>query len=317
MDSQAESLWPDLLVGNWKDTYDTLHMWTQIVGKIRLKLEPYVNHWWEVTLYVTPRGLTTGPIPYRNRSFDLNFDFLNHTFAIGTSEGQIRTMKLRPRAVADFYEELMEILESFAIQVVIDPIPSEVPNPIACHEDYIHASYDRVAVEKFWKNLSQADRVMKKFRGGFLGKCSPVQFYWGSFDLSCTRFSGRRAPERPEADHITRLAYSHEVISCGFWPGGGNIEAPAFYAYAAPEPQGYAGGAVRPASAFYNSPTKNFILMVDKVRKSENPDQMILEFFQSTYNLGADLGKWDREALERKSFLYKDAGAEAPETRAA
>jgi hypothetical protein len=311
------NLWPELPLESWRATHDTLHMWTQIVGKIRLKLAPYINHWWEVVLYVNPRGLTTGPIPYESASFDLSFDFLDHVLVVSTSRGETRKMELAPRSVADFYKELMGILSSLGIKVVIDPMPSEVPNPIACHEDYVHASYDRRAVKNFFKNLSQADRMLQKFRGGFIGKCSPVQFYWGSFDLAVTRFSGRRAPERPGVDHITKLAYSHEVISCGFWPGSANIESPAFYAYASPEPKGYAEGVVRPASAFYNPPTKNFILMADEVRKSRDPDQMILDFLQSTYDLGADLGNWDRRALERKSFLSPAAGTVASETRAA
>jgi hypothetical protein len=287
----------------WKESFDTLHMWTQIVGKVRLKLTPYINHWWEVVLYVTPRGLTTGPIYYDKISFEISFDFVGHQLSIETSDGRSRKILLEPRTVANFYQELMESLASLGIEVQIDPTPSEVSNPIAFQDDDVHRSYDRVSVESFWKLLLQADRVLKKFRSGFIGKSSPVQFYWGSFDLAVTRFSGQRAPERPGADHVTRLAYSHEVLSCGFWPGGGNIEGPAFYAYAAPEPQGYSEGRVLPPAAFYNPPSKNFILMVDEVRTAEDPDQMILDFLQSTYDLGADLGKWDRQALERRSFL--------------
>lgn len=301
--SETQASWPELPLKSWKDTYETLHMWAQIVGKIRLKLTPFINHWWEVVFYVTPRGLTTGPIPDESRSFEISFDFVYHELSIDTSEGQNQKIKLESRSVASFYQELMARLRSLGIHVQIDPMPKEVPNPIAFQEDDVHRSYNADPVDDFWQLLSQADRVMKKFRGGFLGKASPVQFYWGSFDLAVTRFSGRRAPERPEADHITKLAYSHEVISCGFWPGSGNIEGPAFYAYAAPEPQGFAEGIVRPACAFYNTPTKNFILMIDQVRKAQDPDQMVLDFFQSTYDLGADLGKWDRKALERKSFL--------------
>jgi len=300
--------WPELPLNRWKDTFDTLHMWFQIVGKIRLKLTPYINHWWEVVLYVVPRGLTTGPIYFEQISFEISFDFVDHKLLIETSDERSRKISLEPRTVANFYQELMESLASLGIDVQIDPMPREVPNPIAFQEDDVHHSYERVSVEYFWKLLFRADRVMKKFRSGFIGKNSPVQFYWGSFDLAVTRFSGRLAPERPEADHITRLAYSHEVLSCGFWPGGGNIDGPAFYAYAAPEPQGYGEGIVRPPTAFYNPPTKNFILMVDEVRRAEDPDQMILDFLQSTYDLGADLNKWDRQALERKSFLSEDAG---------
>lgn len=297
--------WPALPVSEWKETYETLHMWAQITGKIRLKLAPYVNHWWEVVLYVTPRGLTTGVIPYLEGSFDLTFDFVDHHFFIRTSDGQVRGVPLRPKAVADFYCEVMSHLNDLGIEVAIDPIPSEVPSPIAFHEDFVHASYDRKSVERFWKLLLQAERVFEKFRGGFIGKCSPVHFFWGSFDLAVSRFSGRRAPERPGVDHITKLAYSHEVISCGFWPGGGNIDAAAFYAYAAPEPFGFAEGRVLPASAFYNPPSKNFILMVDDIRHTENPDQMVLDFLQSTYDLGANLAKWNRQELERRSFISR------------
>jgi hypothetical protein len=303
--------WPELPLARWKQTCDTLHMWTQIVGKIRLKSTPYINHWWEVVLYVTSRGLTTSPMPYVDGSFEIDFDFLDHSLLIETSAGESRTMALEPRSVANFYQELMAHLGSLGIDIQIDPMPVEVPNPIAFPEDDVHKSYDQDAVERFFKNLSHADRVLKKFRSGFIGKCSPVHFYWGSFDLAVTRFSGRRAPERPEADHATRLAYSHEVLSCGFWPGGGNIDGPAFYAYAAPEPQGYGDGMIqrkiRPPSAFYSAALKNFILMVDEVRRAEDPDQMILDFLQSTYDLGADLGKWDRQALERKTFLSEEA----------
>ena len=295
--------WPDLPVTNWKDTYETLHMWTQIAGKIRLKLAPYVNHWWEVALYVTPRGLTTGPIPYHEKSFDLTFDFLDHHFLLCTSDGQTRTILLRPKAVAEIYGELMNHLEDLGIEVVIDPIPSEVANPIACHEDFVHASYDRKSVEQFWSLLSQAERVLQKFRSGFIGKCSPVHFFWGSFDLAVTRFSGG-APERPGVDHITKLAYSHEVISCGFWLGSGNIDAPAFYAYAAPEPLGFAEDQCF-RTAFYNPPSKEFILMVDDIRYTENPDQMILDFLQSTYDLGANLAKWIRPDLEQGLFYRR------------
>ena len=291
--------WPALPLAGWQDTYATLHMWTQMVGKVRLALAPRVNHSWEVTLYVNARGLTTSPIPYARGIFEIEFDFLHHDLVIQTSGGSSKTIPLAPRPVADFYQEFMAALETLSIHVKIWPMPVEVPNPIAFDKDFIHASYDRDAVTRFWHALISVDTIFKEFRGRFIGKDSPVHFFWGSFDLAVTRFSGRRAPEREGADAVTREAYSHEVISAGFWPGGGDIKDAAFYVYAAPEPQGFSQSTVRPAQAFYHPQMKEFFLMYDDVRKAASPRTILLDFLQSTYEAGANLGKWDRAELER------------------
>jgi hypothetical protein len=296
--SKAE-FWPELHLEDWKDTCTTLHMWTQIVGKVRLALAAYANHWWEVPLYVSARGLTTSPIPYGRGSFEVEFDFLRHVLSIQTSAGESRTLELRPRSVADFYREFMAALESLGVEVKIWPMPQEVPNPIPFDKDLVHASYDRRQAEHFWRILLAVDTVLKEFRGRFIGKDSPVHFFWGSFDLAVTRFSGRRAPERVGADPVTREAYSHEVISAGFWPGGGDIKDAAFYAYAAPEPEGLAQSTVRPAGAFYHPQMHEFFLMYEDVWKSASPRDMLLEFLQSTYEAAANLAKWDRASLER------------------
>jgi Family of unknown function (DUF5996) len=295
---QAEC-WPALALESWKDTYATLHMWTQMVGKVRLSLTPVVNHWWNVPLYVTARGLTTSRIPYRERSFELKFDFIRHQLVLETSDGLLKTLPLAPRPVADFYEEFMGMLRWAEIEVKIWRMPVEIPNPIAFDQDRIHAAYDRKSVETFWRILLSVDSVFKKFRSGFIGKCSPVHFFWGSFDLAVTRFSGRRAPERPGADAVTREAYSHEVSSVGFWPGGGEIKEAAFYSYCAPEPQGFKQARVRPEAAFYHQQLGEFMLMYEDVRRAESPTASLLEFCQSTYEAGASLGNWDRDGLER------------------
>jgi len=300
--SKAE-FWPELHLEDWKDTCATLHMWTQIVGKVRLALSAYANHWWEVPLYVSARGLTTLPIPYGRGIFEVEFDFLRHVLSIQTSAGQSNTLELRPRSVADFYREFLAALQDLGIDVKIWPMPQEVPNPIPFDKDLVHASYDRGQAERFWRILLTVDTVFKEFRGRFIGKDSPVHFFWGSFDLAVTRFSGRRAPERVGADPVTREAYSHEVISAGFWPGGGDIKDAAFYAYAAPEPQGLAQSSVRPAEAFYHSQMREFFLMYDDVRKSGSPRDMLLEFLQSTYEAAANLAKWDRASLERGAHV--------------
>jgi len=297
----SDNPWPDLPLAAWQDTYDTLHMWTQIVGKIRKTLTPLVNHWWNVTLYVTSRGLTTSPIPYGDGTFEILFDFIDHNLLIQTSDGATKVIKLAPKSVADFYRETMAALASLGIHVTIHATPDEVPNPIPFAEDHTHKSYDLEYVHRFWRILVTVDCIFKEFRGRFLGKCSPVHFFWGSFDLAVTRFSGRRAPERPGADHITREAYSHEVISAGFWPGGGEIAGPAFYAYAAPEPAGFKTAGVRPEAAFYHNGMSEFFLMYDDVRRAASPKTVLLEFLQSTYTAGADLGKWDRISLERQN----------------
>jgi hypothetical protein len=297
--TEREQLWPTLPLETWQDTYRTLHMWTQIVGKVKLELHPYINHWWQTALYVTPRGLTTGPIPTGRSSFEITFDFIDHQLLFITSNGVMRAMPLIPRSVADFYREFLALLHSQNIEVTINPLPSEVSNPIACDVNEQDASYDAASVNRFWRILLQVDRVLKVFRADFIGKSSPVHFFWGAFDLAVTRFSGRRAPERPGADTITREGYSHEVISCGFWPGGGKINGPAFYAYAAPEPAGFKAATIRPNEAFYQPDLSEFLLMYDEVRTANSPDQMILDFCQSTYEVAATLAHWDREALER------------------
>jgi hypothetical protein len=295
-------IWPSLPLEEWKETYATLHMWTQIVGKIRLVQSPAINHWWQVPLYVSARGLTTSAIPYGARSFEIEFDFIDHQMVINTSDGSRKALALAPRSVADFYSELMTTLRSLGIEVTIRAKPDEVPEPIPFAEDHLHAAYDPEYANRFWRILVQADRVFKEFRSRFIGKCSPVHFFWGSFDLAVTRFSGRRAPEREGADSITREAYSHEVISHGFWPGSGNIQAPAFYSYTAPEPAGLPQAAIRPESAFYNPETAGFILYYEDIRKAASPDETLMEFLQSTYEAGANLAKWERSSLERSSI---------------
>jgi hypothetical protein len=291
--------WPTLALDSWKDTYSTLHMWTQIVGKVRLSLTPLINHWWNVPLYVTARGLTTSRIPYGDRSFELWFDFIHHDLVLHTSGGGAKTLSLKPRSVADFHHELVSMLRSSGIEVKIWRMPVEVPDPIAFDQDRGHASYDAKAVEKFWRILLSVDSVFNQFRSGFIGKSSPVHFFWGSFDLAVTRFSGRRAPERPGADAMTREAYSHEVSSVGFWPGGGDIKDAAFYSYAAPEPQGFREARVQPAAAFYQKQLGEFLLMYEDVRTAESPTTALLDFCHSTYEAAANLGNWDRQALER------------------
>jgi hypothetical protein len=292
-------LWPALPLSEWADTYATLHMWTQVVGKVRLALSPRVNHWWEVPLYVSARGLTTSPIPYENGIFEVQFDFIEHKLEIATTGGELRSLRLVPRSVADFYAEFMEMIHSLGINVRTWSMPVEVPNPIRFDQDRTHASYDPEYAHRFWRILVNVDSVFKEFRSRFIGKASPVHFFWGSFDFAVARFSGRRAPERAGADSINREAYSHEVISVGFWPGGGDIKDTAFYAYAAPEPAGFGDRPVRPAKAFYSKTMGEFFLMYDDVRTADSPRDALLEFCQSTYEAGADLGKWDRANLER------------------
>jgi hypothetical protein len=298
--SSLTEVWPSLPLEEWKDTYATLHMWTQIVGKIRLMQSPPVNHWWQVPLYVTARGLTTSPIPYETRSFQIDFDFIDHQLLINTSDGAAKTLPLEPRSVADFYRELMATLRALGIEVKIRATPDEVQNPIPFAEDQAHASYDPEYANRFWRILVQASRVFEKFRSRFIGKCSPVHFFWGSFDLAVTRFSGRPAPEREGADSITREAYSHEVISHGFWPGGGVVQA-AFYSYTAPAPTGLDKASIRPREAFYSQEMSEFLLMYDEIRKADSPDAALMDFLQSTYEAGASLAKWDRASLERTS----------------
>lgn len=275
-------------------------MWTQIVGKIRLALTPLVNHWWNVPLYVTPRGLTTTIMPYGARSFELRFDFLAHELVLETSDGIVKTLALRPMSVADFYRECMDLLDSAAIEVHIWKMPVEVPDPIPFDQDRVHASYDAEKVEAFWRILLSVDAVFHEFRSGFIGKVSPVHFFWGSFDLAVTRFSGRRAPPRPGADAITREAYSHEVSSVGFWPGTGDLDA-SFYSYAAPAPAGFGEAGVGPATARYDPQLSEFLLAYDAVRAGPSPAAALLAFCQTTYEAAANLALWDRGALERSS----------------
>jgi hypothetical protein len=292
--------WPALPLEAWQDTYATLHMWTQIVGKVRLQLTPLINHWWNVPLYVTARGLTTSRIPYQERAFELRFDFLTHQLVLESSDGLVRALPLSPRSVADFYKELMTLLHSEGINVKIWTMPVEIPNPIPFDHDRVHSSYDREWVEKLWRILLSIDAVFQQFRSEFLGKCSPVHFFWGSFDLAVTRFSGRRAPEKPNADPVTREAYSHEVSSVGFWPGAG-ISGPAFYSYMAPQPQGFSDAIVQPEAARYDMKLGEFLLMYEDVRLSESPSSALLAFCRSTYEAGARLSNWDRDALERSA----------------
>jgi Family of unknown function (DUF5996) len=302
--SARSEAWPTLPLEAWRDTYATLHMWTQIVGKIRLAQSPWMNHSWHVTLYVTARGLTTSPIPYGDRTFQIDFDFVDHQLSVHSSDGLSGRVVLQPLSVATFYASLMAEIGKLDLHVDINRIPNEVLDPIPFDEDETHRAYDREYANRFWRILVQADRVFKDFRARFIGKCSPVHFFWNAPDLAVTRFSGRRAPKHPGGipnlpDWVTREAYSEEVSSCGFWPGGGPIPYAAFYSYAYPEPPGFAASTVQPGGAFYSSDLHEFILPYDIVRQSELPDETLLEFLQTTYAAAADLAKWDRSSLER------------------
>ena len=303
-----DNIWPSLPLAAWQETYSTLHMWTQVVGKIRLALAPKLNHWWQSTLYVTPRGLTTSSIPYGTRSFQISFNFLDHQLQIETSDGITKRIALAPRSVADFYQNVMFALSEIGIEVRIWTMPQEVAEPILFEQDERHRTYDPEYAQRFWQILVQVDRVMTEFRSRFIGKSSPVHFFWGSFDLAVTRFSGRRAPEHPGgvpnmADWVTREAYSHEVSSCGFWPGGGSVEEPVFYAYAYPAPEGFQDYRIEPKEAFYSLQMQEFILPYEAVRQAEYPDAMLFAFLQSTYEAAANLGYWERAALERTPVL--------------
>ena len=297
-----QDLLPALPFDSWKDTLATLHMWTQVVGKVRLKLCPLVNHWWNVPFYLTARGMTSSAMPYPEGipgTIEVQFDFIDHKLLLETNEGRVVTIALAPQSVAEFYKKFMTGLSELGVVAKIWTTPCEIPDPIPFEKDHTHAAYDPEAVNKFWRILVWVDQVLKEFRSGFLGKVSPVHFFWGSFDLAVTRFSGRRAPERAGADSITREAYAHEVSSAGFWPGGGDIKGPAFYSYAAPEPAGFAESKVRPQAAFYHAQMKEFLLMYDDVRTADSPKAALLEFLQSTYDAAADTGNWDRKSLER------------------
>ena len=305
MDTKAlEADWPELSLTAWADTCATLHLWTQIVGKVRMARAPMTNHWWQVTLYVTSRGLTTSPIYHGTRSFEIAFDFIDHALVIQTSDGACETLPLRPVSVADFYRDLMERLRALDLAMHVWTMPSEIIDAVPFDTDRAHASYDPAAAQKFWRVLVQADRLFKTFRAEFLGKVSPVHFFWGSFDLAVTRFSGRRAPEMTKgapnvAPWVMAEAYSHEVSSCGFWPGNGVFGQPAFFSYAYPEPQKFARASPGPKEAFFDRELGQFLLPYDAVRSSDEPDAMVMDFLRATYGAAADLGGWDRAALER------------------
>ncbi|MDQ2825032.1 MAG: DUF5996 family protein [Verrucomicrobiota bacterium] len=304
MSIQAE-IWPALPFKEWKDTLATLHLWTQIVGKIRLSLTPWTNHSWHVTLYLTARGLTTSPIPHGVQTFEILFDFIDHQLRIKKNDGVIKKIELRDRSVADFYREIMEALNELELPVKINATPNEVADPIPFERDEAHRSYDREYANRFWRVLVQADRVFKEFRSRFCGKCSPVHFFWGAPDLAVTRFSGRAAPPHPGGiphmpDAITREAYSQEVSSLGFWPGNDAMPQAIFYSYAYPEPKGFSETKIKPEAATYNPQFKEFILPYDVVRAADSPDEMLLAFAQSTYDAASTLGRWDRAALEEK-----------------
>ena len=304
--------WPSLPLDAWSDTYATLHLWTQIVGKVRLALSPWINHSWHVTLYVTARGLSTSPIPYGVRTFQIDFDFIAHQLTVQSSDGGVATLTLRPQSVASFYRCLMDEMGKLDLRVDIHTLPNEVVEPIRFDRDETHRAYDSDYANRFWRVLVQADRVFKSFRTRFIGKCSPVHFFWGAPDLAVTRFSGRRAPEHPGGvphlpDWVTREAYSHEVSSCGFWAGGGPVPYAAFYAYAYPEPSGFGQARVRPAAAFYSGDLHEFVLPYDSVREADSPDDALLDFLQATYEAAANLGKWDRATLERDAAPTRPA----------
>lgn len=306
--------WPALAYNRWEETLHTLHLWTQIAGKIRLKQEPRSNHWWNVPLYVNSRGLTTSVMPYAaGRSFEISFDFLDHALCIDGCDGERVRIALEPMSVAQFYEQVMKALDSLDLRVRIDRMPNEIPGAVPFDRDTVHASYDRAAVERFWRVLLQADRLCKIFRAEFVGKASPVHFFWGSFDLAVTRFSGRAAPAHPGGipnlpDWITREAYSHEEHSVGFWPGGYGIEA-SFYAYMYPQPEGFEAAAIAPKAASWNAQLKEFLLPYEAARTSADPDAAVLRFFRSSYEAGATLAKWDRAALERPGTTAERNGA--------
>ena len=300
--NSADPVWPDLTYSAWSETLATLHLWTQIVGKIRLTLNPWLNHSWHAPLYVTARGLGTSPIPIGAEIFEIEFDFVGQRLAVRTSRGAERSLPLRPQSVADFYRATIDLLASMGVAVAIKETPNEVPNPIRFSEDRIHASYDAAAAHRFWRALVQADRIFKLFRSGFLGKASPVHFFWGSFDLAVTRFSGRRAPLHPGGvpglpDAVVREAYSHEVSSAGFWPGAEAFPRAAFYSYAYPEPAGFRARPVAPGS-YFDTTLGEFILPYDTVAQAGQPDALLLDFLSTTYVAAAETGGWDRAALE-------------------
>jgi hypothetical protein len=303
IDDRSEA-WPSLSLDAWRETYAALHLWTQIVGKIRLSLSPWVNHSWHTTLYVTATGLTTSVMPYGSRSFQIDFNFLDHQLWLRSSDGRSAALALEPQSVASFYGRLMEEMHKLDLDVRIHRRPNEIADSIPFDQDVTSRPYDADCAGRFWQILQQADRIFKIFRARFVGKCSPVHFFWGAADLAVTRFSGRKAPQHPGGvpnlpDWVTQEAYSHEVSSCGFWPGSGPIPYAAFYSYAYPEPAGFSAAPVKPDSAFYSDDLREFILPYDRIRESESPDEILLEFLQTTYEAAANLAQWDRAALER------------------
>ena len=301
--SITASDWPALRFEEWKDTCDTLHLWTQVVGKIRLACAPMINHWWQVPLYVTSRGLTTSAVPYKARSFQIDFDFIDHRLVIQVSDGTSQGLDLKPRSVAEFYREVMERMRHLGLDVRIWTMPVEIPDPIPFENDRIHCAYDAEKAQRFWHALVLADQLLTAFRGRFIGKASPVHFFWGGFDLAVTRFSGRRAPAHPAvpntALYVAQESYSHEVSSCGFWPGNGGYGRASFYSYAYPEPQGFSQARVRPSAAFFDQSLGEFILPYDSVRDTASPDDSVPDFLQTTYEAAANLASWDRRELER------------------
>ena len=291
--------WPPLPLDAWRETDATLHMWMQIVGKICLALTPLTNHFWNIAFHVTPRGLMTPVMTSGAVTLTMTFDFIEHQLVIEASDGRIERVPLEPQTVAEFYRQVMERLRRLGVEVQIWTTPVEIPNPVPFERDTAHHAYDPAMAQAFWRVLVAITPVFERFRGSFIGKCSPVHFFWGSFDLAVTRFSGERAPERPGADSITREAYSHSVISHGFWPGSGVVQEPAFYAYAAPEPEGFKQAAVLPAAAYYDTQLSEFILPYEAVRAGASPSDDLTAFLQSTYDAAAGLGRWDRSSLER------------------
>ena len=305
--ASSSEVWPSLPLDAWADTKATLHLWTQIVGKIRLAHSAWQNHGWHSTLYVTPRGLSTLAVPHGVRSFQIDFDFIDHRLVTQVSDGAVGGFALRAESVAVFYRRLMEEMARLGLPIRINKRPNEVRDPVPFDQDEAHATYDPEYANRFWRALVQSDRVFREFRSRFIGKCSPVHFFWGIPDLAVTRFSGRAAPEHPGGirnlpDRVTREAYSQEVSSCGFIPGGGRVRHAAFYGYAYPEPSGFATAAVRPREAVYDDRLRQFLLSYDVVRESENPEAMLLDFLQTTYEAAATPGNWNRAALERGSL---------------
>ena len=310
---EASGPWPALPYEAWKDTCETLHLWTQVVGKVKLALNPPENHWWHVSLALAARGLTTGPILFRQGIFEVQLDFIDHNLFVLTSDGGIKALPLVPRSVAGFYREFMDCLRGLGIEVSINPLPSEIKSPIPCDQDEEHASYDPEYSGRFWRILVRTASVMKRHRSRFIGKASPVHFFWGAFDLALSFFSGRRAPERPNADSMTREGYSHEVISCGFWPGNESFPEPVFYAYISPEPPGFRSVPVVPSAAFYSEQLGEYLLRYDDLRSADRPEEALLDFYRSTYEAAARLGKWDLESLERSDAA--DPGRKRPAGR--